>query len=592
MSPAEEYARRLKKREVRRAHYERLHIQVGNAKVALAAVIAVMAWATFARHLFSAWWLAAPVGLFFVLAVYHDAVLRKRACAERAADFYRKGIARMEDRWAGTGQTGERFNDLHHVYAADLDLFGKGSLFELLSLARTQMGEETLAGWLLAPASVEDLDKRHNAISDLRDRLDLREDLAVVGDDDRVGVHPSGLIKWAEAPNEMKPGWIRALAASLTVLFVLAFVVWGIWGFLSPILFVLLAEWLVVLRFRKHLEAVLHETENVFGDLDLLSSLLERFERESFESPRLQEIQRQISSHSIQASQAIARFRTIVQLIESRGNLFLRVLDIPLEYSIQVAFLAESWRREHGAAVRSWVTAVGELEALASLAAYGYEHPLNPFPEFSEGPGCLEVEGLGHPLLPAASCVPNDVKICDGVRVLLVSGSNMSGKSTLLRAVGINTVLAMAGAPVRADRMRLTPLQVGASIRINDSLQEGSSRFYAEITRLRRIFDLAGSNPPLLFLLDELLQGTNSSDRRTGAEGVIRSLLNRGAIGLVSTHDLALTEIEHSLNGSSRNAHFQDLIEDGRLRFDYKLREGIVTKSNGLELMRSIGLDV
>ena len=168
----------------------------------------------------------------------------------------------------------------------------------------------------------------------------------------------------------------------------------------------------------------------------------------------------------------------------------------------------------------------------------------------------------------------------------------MSGKSTLLRAVGMNVVLAMAGAPVRARRLQLTPLQVGASIRVNDSLQEGSSRFYAEITRLRQIFDFAGRDPALLFLLDELLQGTNSNDRRVGAEGIVRALVNRGAIGLVSTHDLALTDIGGSVARQVRNVHFQDELADGRMTFDYKLREGVVTKSNGLELMRSIGLDV
>ena len=199
---------------------------------------------------------------------------------------------------------------------------------------------------------------------------------------------------------------------------------------------------------------------------------------------------------------------------------------------------------------------------------------------------------IGHPLLPKATCVRNDVAINSGTRVLLISGSNMSGKSTLLRTVGINTVLAMAGAPVRAQRLRLSPLQVGANIRINDSLHEGSSRFYAEITRLRHLNELAAHTPPLLFLLDEVLQGTNSKDRFVGAQGVIRALIERGAIGLVTTHDLALTEIDVAASGRLRNLHFQDELQDGRMKFDFKLHEGIVTKSNGLELMRSIGLDV
>ncbi|MGH8209386.1 MAG: MutS-related protein, partial [Steroidobacteraceae bacterium] len=267
-------------------------------------------------------------------------------------------------------------------------------------------------------------------------------------------------------------------------------------------------------------------------------------------------------------------------------------LDTPLLYSVHVALAAERWRRDHGKVIREWVDALGEFEALASLAGYGYEHPQDPFPEFAAGPAIFEAAELGHPLIPAAKCVRNSVSIEGTTRVLLVSGSNMSGKSTLLRTVGINTVLAMAGAPVRARSLRLTPLQVGASIRVNDSLHEGSSRFYAEITRLREIYGLLEREPPLLFLLDELLQGTNSKDRLTGAAGIVRAFVAGGAVGLVSTHDLALTDIGGLAPGTLRNVHFQDELAEGAMRFDFTLRDGVVTKSNGIELMRAIGLKV
>jgi DNA mismatch repair ATPase MutS len=368
---------------------------------------------------------------------------------------------------------------------------------------------------------------------------------------------------------------------------------WIYWGTASPLVAVIVADAVVWYRLRHQLDDVFHGAKHALRDLELLSGVLARVEGQTFHAPRLLELQSQLRSHQVPGSRAIARLRTIGDLIDSRDNLILRVLDVPLMYSMQVAFAAERWRQTHGGAVRPWLNAVGELEALISLAAYSYEHPADPFPEFSEGPACIEAEQLAHPLIPAANCVRNNVSLGGEARVLLVSGSNMSGKSTLLRAVGINTVLALAGAPVRAHRLRLTPLQAAASIRVNDSLQEGSSRFYAEITRLREMFNLAGGNPPLLFLLDELLQGTNSNDRRIGAEGIVRALLNRGAIGVVSTHDLALTNIGGPLDGHLfHNVHFQDELENGRMRFDYKLQEGVVTKSNGLELMRSIGLDV
>ena len=286
------------------------------------------------------------------------------------------------------------------------------------------------------------------------------------------------------------------------------------------------------------LKQVLDKTERAFEDLRLLAGLVERIERERFQTPHMRALVEKLRSHDVPAATAIAKLATVVQLVESRRNPLLQVLEVPLMYSVHVARAAEGWRRAHGAAVRGWLDVIGEVEALLSLAAYSYEHPDDPFPEFLDGPASLSGESLGHPLIPAARCVRNDVGIELPVRALLVSGSNMSGKSTLLRTVGINTVLAMAGSTVRAKRLQLTPLQVGASIRINDSLHEGSSRFYAEITRLRQLHELSARMPPLLFLLDELLQGTNSRDRHIGAEGVLRALLARGAIGFISTHDL------------------------------------------------------
>jgi hypothetical protein len=592
VSPAEEYQQRLKAREARANRQEKLHVRLGNIRLLLFVSAVVLGWEAFHAHRVSVWWLAAPVTVFFGVAAYHSRVLRARDLARRAVAFYRSGLARIEDRWAGTGQSGERFAEPHHVYSADLDLFGHGGLFELLSTARTRMGEETLARWLLGPSPVARIDERNSAVAELRGQLELREDLAVLGEDAGVGVHPTELVQWAQAPNRIAWPLLRPLAISLAVLAVASVGIWAYRGTPTPLLAVVIVEGVLVYRLRKPMEEVLDGAEHALHDLDLLSAILSRVEQQPFQAPRLLALQRELTSPQTGASQAIAGLRTIGDLIDSRDNMFVRILDVPLLYSVQVALAAERWRRRYGPSVEAWLEAIAEIEALLSLSAYSYEHPADPFPEFVSGAACLDGESLGHPLLPAAACVRNDVKVCGETRALLVSGSNMSGKSTLLRAVGINVVLAMAGAPVRARRMRLTPLNPGASIRINDSLQEGSSRFYAEITRLRRLFDLAGGQPPLLFLLDELLQGTNSKDRRIGAEGVVRALLARGAIGLLTTHDLALTEIGGALDGHLRNVHFEDEFSGGQISFDYRLRDGVVTKSNGLELMRSIGLDV
>jgi DNA mismatch repair ATPase MutS len=343
---------------------------------------------------------------------------------------------------------------------------------------------------------------------------------------------------------------------------------------------------------RKQLDEVLHKAEHAFEDLDLVSALVARIEAEPFHAQLLKSLKATFVLDARSASEAIDRLRRITDRIQSRHNMFLRIFDVPLMISVRVALAAEAWRREHGTRIPQWLASLGEMEALVSLATYSYEHPADPFPEFVSAPACFAAEEIGHPLIPAAGCIRNDAKIGQRPSVLLISGSNMSGKSTLLRAVGINTVLAMAGAPVRARRVQMTPLQVGAGIRVNDSLQEGSSRFYAEIKRLRQIFDLTAGEFPVLFLLDEVLQGTNSNDRRVGTEGILAGFLKRGAIGIVSTHDLALTEINASHPEAIQNLHFQDELKDGRMSFDYILRPGVVVKSNGLELMRSIGLDV
>jgi DNA mismatch repair ATPase MutS len=261
-------------------------------------------------------------------------------------------------------------------------------------------------------------------------------------------------------------------------------------------------------------------------------------------------------------------------------------------WASQLAYLVEDWRRLSGPAVGKWLTAVAEIEALESLAAYAAENPADPFPEVvAEGPA-FDGTGLGHPLLPPERSVRNDVALGGPTRLLIVSGSNMSGKSTLLRTVGVNAVLALAGAPVRAERLRLSPVALGATLRVQDSLQAGRSRFFAEITRVRQLMDLAGGPVPLLFLLDELFAGTNSHDRRIGAEGVLRHLLDAGAVGLVTTHDLALTELADRFDGRAANVHFADQFAGGEMTFDYRMRPGVVPHSNALALMRAVGLEV
>ena len=278
----EEYAQRLNERAATVAHYDSIHIRLGNVRLVLALVAAVLAWESFKQHVFSPWWVAFPVVAFLAVRGYHSRIFRTRDLAQRAVAFYQSGLARIEDRWAGTGQTGERFSDPQHVYAADLDLFGRGSLFELLSTSRTRMGEETLAKWLLAPATIDQIAERHPAVRELRDQLDLREDLAVLGEDASVGVHPEALLRWAEEPSRMKPEWLGWLSLILSIVAIAGAVVWLYWGIVTPLIVILVVEASVRYRLKSRLEEVLLGSEHVFRDLTLLSGLLARVEQHAF----------------------------------------------------------------------------------------------------------------------------------------------------------------------------------------------------------------------------------------------------------------------------------------------------------------------
>ncbi len=590
MTPTDQYSERLGQRERRLAHFDRLHERIGTARLSLAAAFLLLAWFCVVRRTPSTLWLLIPGSLFLAIVLYHQRVRTGRGLAQRAVDFCRAGVERRDGRRQGHGLPGDRFNDPHHLYAADLDLFGNQSLYERLCSARTPMGENVLARWLLAPADLATILERQTCVTELRDRLDLREDLAIMGDTPRLALHPDAITTWIDAPAELAGRWLRGTTVGLAALAVLTAAIWAIWGIAFPLLLVLVLEAALSYALRHRVHRCISGIENAYEDLKLLATLLRRIEAEGFDSPPLRALCSKLSSHSMTASSTLSRLATLVNFVEARRNPFLAPLMLPLMYTIQSALAAERWRARHGRVVASWLEVLGEIEALESIAGYAFERPEDPFPEFREGAAAFTASRRGHPLIAAQTRIRNDVDLSGETRVLLVSGSNMSGKSTLLRAIGMNTVLAMAGAPVCAARLELTPLQVGASIRVNDSLYEGSSRFYAEITRLRQLFE--PSQLPLLFLLDELLQGTNSTDRRIGAQGVVRALLARGAIGCISTHDLALTDGTDLRDGALRNVHFQDELADGKLSFDFKLRDGVVTKSNGIELMRAIGLDV
>ena len=567
--------------------------RLGNFRLAVAGVAILLAWMSLGKHWIVGWWLLVPLAVFIAMVVYHERIVRRRELAKRAIAYYERGLLRLDDRWQGTGSSGEQFADHDHVYAADLDVFGTGSLFELLSTARTAAGERRLADWLLAPASAATVQERHAAVAEMRNTVQLREDIALLGDDIRAGVHAEQLAEWGQAAPVAFLPWARVLALAVALANILTFIGFmAHWFGARP--FVVCAALAVTLAMalRRATQTVIASADTAAHDLQILSLLLGRLEKERFESPLLRRVRAELDIEGLPASKRIGRLERWMEFLDSSDHLLVRAIGWALLWRQQAAMGIEAWRRQTGPHVGRWIAAIAELEALSSLAAFSFERPAATFPELvGEGP-LFEAAALMHPLMSPARCVANDVSIGGEIRLLIVSGSNMSGKSTLLRSVGLNAVLAWAGAPVVASRLRISRMAVGASIRIVDSLQDGKSRFYAEITRLRQIVELTGGQTPVLFLLDELLSGTNSHDRRIGAEAVIRSLVDRGAAGLVTTHDLALTDIQTELKGRALNVHFEDQLEAGEIHFDFKLKSGVVERSNALELMRAVGLDV
>ena len=601
------YSQLLDKRRLDLAARDQQHRVFGYLQ--LAAVVSALAAVGLALfHKLSIFWVFAPAAAFATLFIIHERLLRVAEQRRRSIRYFERALDRLEGKWAGQGEAGDRFLDPAHPYARDLDLFGKGSLFELLCTARTQVGVETLAEWLLYPADPDTVRSRQLAVDDLRSQVDWREELAVGADEARSGVHATALAAWGEAAPLLASRRLRILTTALALLGVpglVAFLAYSLYMLgivhLSERMAVLSRDFFLLVLFingtflfkqRRRVDLVVAAAEEAAHELKLLSEVLLRIERQSFRAPLLIALRASLDVEGEPISKRLKRLSRLIDHLDDREHLLIRLIEPFLLWTLRWATLVDEWRRHSGPAVRRWLASTGGIEALCSLASHAFEHPADPFPEFRSESPWLEAEAIGHPLLDENRVVRNDVRIGRALRLLVVSGSNMSGKSTLLRTLGVNTVLAQAGAPVRAKRLMLSPLAVGASIRIIDSLQGGISRFYAEILRIRQILDLTGGPLPVLFLVDEFLHGTNSHDRRIGAEALARGLVDRGAVGLITTHDLALADIAEVLGPQAANVHFEDHLDDGHMTFDYRMRPGIVRKSNAIELMRSVGLEI
>ncbi|HZT82299.1 MAG TPA: hypothetical protein VFA26_18875, partial [Gemmataceae bacterium] len=422
--PHAEYRHRLADRKAVAAARSRRHALCGNARLAVVLAAAALAWMSLAGGWLSPYWLALPAVAFLALTFVQDRARRAWRRAERAVAFYERGLARLEHRWSGGGQPGTRFLDPDHPYALDLDLFGPGSLFELLCTARTRHGEDTLAEWLLAPTDPDTVRARQAAVADLRPRLDLREELSLQGAVVPGGVELSALAAWGAAPPALPSRLLRLAALLLALLALAALLGWWLLDLgPTPFLVAVILEAGFALALRRRVEQVIGPVDRRSRDLALLAGLLSRLEREEFTAPRLRELQAALLTDGLSPSGQIARLAALVELLDSRKNIYFAPLASLLLWGTQLAFAIEAWRGRAGKAIGRWLEGVGEFEALCALSAFAYENPADPFPEvLAEGP-VYDGEGLGHPLIPAGRCVPNDVRLGGELRLLVISGS-------------------------------------------------------------------------------------------------------------------------------------------------------------------------
>jgi hypothetical protein len=574
----------------------------------------------------------AAVGVlaFATLVVWHGRVIAAEDDMRRWARVNRNAHARSTGRWRELPENGARFAARPHPFAEDLDLFGQGSLFQRISVAHTRFGEEALCRYLADPATLAEIGLRQGAVRALSSELETRQRLetlalAIVEPETRgvserpqsdaepksetvaapsaSGVSrrargapdPEELLQWAES--EPKLGriplivWGSRLLPPLTLLGALGTVVLGFppLAWTAP----LLLQILLVLRAGPETARVFTAVSSTEGAFLRYGAMLELAENLSASSELIDSMKSRLLSGERRPSSAMKEFRSKVGWFDLRHNgLVHPFVNVVLLWDIHCTLALEAWQMRAGRAVRGWFQALGELEALSSLAGLAHDEPEFAFPEVVSEPAVFEASALGHPLIDGPRRVPNDVSLPAPGRALLVTGSNMSGKSTLLRAMGLAVVMSSAGAPVCATRLRHSLSTLRTSVHVSDSLERGVSHFYAELSKLKAVIDASRGPLPVFFLLDEILHGTNSRERQLGARWLLSELLQRGAIGAVSTHDLELCRLPDALMQKVTMVHFRESVQDGRMTFDYKLRSGPVTEGNALRLMRIVGLEV
>ncbi len=551
-------------------------------------------------------WLSLVVGIavFLGLLKRHQAIRRSRDTNRHLAFINEDEAARLARRYL-RADTGSDFASLAHPYSADLDLFGLHSLFRLLNRTHTFDGRNRLAQWLSQAAPAGMIFFRQQAIADLKPELDWRQRFEATAQlNPRIGASPETLRQWALTPESPLPSywrllrWLLPIVTVLTGIVCLAELIPG-WAFTAC----LALHALLLSQVAQRAKRISEQTHEMAGALSGFRALFQVAETMPGQAARLHDIRLALHQTTTDgristASAAIGQLARLTENLNFRRNpYFYLFVGVVLLWDIQYLLALQRWQRQHGAALGGWLDALAELEVLNSLAGFAFAHPDYATPDITDDALLLQAEAAAHPLLPPSRSVSNSLTINQPGQTVLITGSNMSGKSTFLRTVGLNVVLALSGSVVAARRFACSPVQVFTSMRTQDSLEENTSSFYAELKRLQTLLQLTQTDEyrqnhlPILYFLDEILKGTNSTDRHRGAEALIRQLHRTTASGFVSTHDLALGQLSDA-SAFVQNFHFQSDVIDGRLMFDYTLRHGVCQSFNATALMRQIGIEM
>lgn len=493
---------------------------------------------------------------------------------------------------------GAAFIDDHHPYTSDLDIFGQSSLFQLINRSVTSTGKLKLAQWLRAAAPSPVILKRQQAVAELAsdNQLDwLQNLLALPRHFKHDEASAASFINWFSGKSFYKGrSWLKVLVFVLPVLTLAAIAAWA-YGIISgyvPTAF-LAVQYLIGHRYRIERDEYYDNSTGIYEAMRSYTRQLQHIEQKQFSTQVLQELQAKLQLSGTKGSEVIHKLANIIDYFSWRlSTLMSFFLNTILMWDFVWMYRLESWRDDYLPQLEEMLDTLGEIEALASIAAFQHAHPEYAIPEMSEEPFELRAKALAHPLIFSVAPVANDFEMQGAGKTMVVTGSNMSGKTTFLRTVAINMVMAQMGAPVCAVSIKLAPAQVYTAMRTADNLSENTSSFYAELKRLRMLLELTEQCQPVFYFLDEILKGTNSRDRHAGAMALIRQLHKRNASGFISTHDLELGAMEQELPGSVYNYSFNSDIIGDEIKFDYKLREGICRSFNASKLMQLMGIEI